>query len=61
MLSVAADDKYGMPDADTLRFIDGYNLLRTDRNGWIELTTDGKQLWIEAERSPATPTDPPAN
>jgi len=27
--------------------LQGYNLLRTDRNGWIELATDGEQLWVE--------------
>ncbi len=33
-----------------LAAVEGYTLLRTDRNGWIELTTDGKQLWVEVER-----------
>jgi hypothetical protein len=28
----------------------GQNLLRTDRNGWMELTTDGEQLWVQVER-----------
>jgi hypothetical protein len=28
----------------------GYTLLRTDRNGWIELSTDGEQMWVEVER-----------
>ena len=28
----------------------GYTLLRTDQNGWIEVTTDGKQMWVEVER-----------
>ena len=28
----------------------GYTLLRTDRNGWIQLSTDGEQLWVEVER-----------
>jgi hypothetical protein len=27
-----------------------YTVLRTDRNGWIELTTDGQQMWVEVER-----------
>jgi hypothetical protein len=26
------------------------NLLRTDQNGWIDLSTDGKQMWVEVER-----------
>ncbi len=27
-----------------------YSLLRTDRMGWIRLSTDGRQLWVEVER-----------
>jgi hypothetical protein len=30
--------------------VEGYTLLRTDRIGWIELTTDGQQMWVEVER-----------
>jgi hypothetical protein len=25
-------------------------LLRTDRNGWIELSTNGEQMWVEVEK-----------
>ena len=25
-------------------------LLRTDRNGWITLSTDGTQLWVDVEK-----------
>jgi hypothetical protein len=28
-----------------------FSLLRTDRNGWIEQSTDGVQMWVEVERS----------
>lgn len=28
----------------------GHSLLRTDRNGWIELVTDGVGLWVRVER-----------
>ena len=28
----------------------GYTLLRTDQNGWIEVTTDGTQMWVEVEK-----------
>ena len=48
MLSVAADD--AAPDPEVLEMLEGYNLLRTDRNGRIELTTDGEQMWVEVER-----------
>lgn len=26
-------------------------LLRSDRDGWIELTTDGERMWVEVERT----------
>lgn len=50
LLSVGAGDKDGLPSPETLQAVEGYTLLRTDQNGWIELTTDGEQMWVEAER-----------
>jgi beta-lactamase superfamily II metal-dependent hydrolase len=50
LLSVAAGDREGLPSQETLETIEGYNLLRTDRNGWIKLSTDGEQMWVEVER-----------
>ncbi|HUV26416.1 MAG TPA: hypothetical protein VMW34_03530, partial [Anaerolineales bacterium] len=50
LLSVAAGDPQGLPSPETLAAVEGYHLLRTDRNGWIELITDGEQLWVEVER-----------
>jgi hypothetical protein len=50
LLSVAAGDKTGLPSPETLDAAEGYNLLRTDQNGWIEITTDGSQMWVEAAR-----------
>ena len=50
LLSVAAGDKAGKPDRETLEALQGYNLLRTNQNGWIELSTDGEQIWVEVER-----------
>jgi competence protein ComEC len=52
LLSVAAGDKTGLPSPETLEALTGYNLLRTDHNGWIEITTDGSQMWAEAQKSP---------
>jgi hypothetical protein len=49
-LSVATGDPLGRPDPETLDALQGYAVLRTDRNGWIELSTDGKKLWAEVER-----------
>jgi beta-lactamase superfamily II metal-dependent hydrolase len=50
LLSVAAGDKDGRPDRETLETIQGYTLLRTDQNGWIQLSTDGGQMWVEVEK-----------
>jgi beta-lactamase superfamily II metal-dependent hydrolase len=35
LLSAGADDPGGQPDPETLHSVEGYTLLRTDRNGWI--------------------------
>jgi competence protein ComEC len=50
VLSVAPGDRSGLPSPETLEALEGYNLLRTDQNGWIEISTDGKQMWVEVER-----------
>lgn len=47
ILSVAAGDKNGLPSAATLQTIRQYSFLRTDQNGWIQVTTDGEQMWVE--------------
>ncbi|HEX9091415.1 MAG TPA: hypothetical protein VF831_07985, partial [Anaerolineales bacterium] len=50
LLSVAAADKTGLPSPDTIAALNGYNLLRTDKNGWIEIKTNGMQMWVEVGR-----------
>jgi len=50
MLSVDAADPNGMPDGEVLELVSDYQLLRTDRNGWIEITTDGERMWVNVER-----------
>jgi competence protein ComEC len=50
VLSVAVDDRDGLPNPETLEAVTGYSLLRTDLNGWIHLSTDGEQMWVEVER-----------
>ena len=50
LLSVEAGNDSGRPDRETLQAISGYSLLRTDLNGWIELVTDGENMWIEVEK-----------
>ncbi len=42
-------DEEGRPDPQVLQVLQGRTLLHTDRNGWIELSPDGKQMvwrWI---------------
>jgi len=50
LLSVSAGDPENLPSPETLRTVEGFSLLRTDQNGWIDLSTDGKQMWVEVER-----------
>jgi len=50
VISVAAGDQNGLPDQDTLDVLTGYSLLRTDRNGWIEVSTDGRQMWTVTQK-----------
>jgi competence protein ComEC len=52
VISVAAADKDGLPSAETIDAVQGYSVLRTDVNGWVEVTTDGQQMWVSAERLP---------
>lgn len=49
LLSVSGTDGLGMPSRETLEAVEGYALLRTDRNGWIELSTDGEGMGVEVE------------
>ncbi len=50
LLNVAPDDREDMPSPETLEALRGYNLLRADQNGWIQLTTDGEHKRVQAER-----------
>ncbi len=48
--SVASGDWRARPTPEVLQNVQGRTLLRRDRNGWIELTTDGEQMWVEVDR-----------
>lgn len=50
VLSVAAGDLDGMPSQETLDALEGFSLLRTDRNGWIDISTDGVEMRVSVER-----------
>jgi beta-lactamase superfamily II metal-dependent hydrolase len=50
LLNVSAADENGMPDTAVMELIEDYEVMRTDRNGWVEVTTDGRQMWVNVER-----------
>jgi beta-lactamase superfamily II metal-dependent hydrolase len=50
ILSVTAGDPNGLPDQSVLDALAGITLLRTDRNGWIEVSTDGVGMWVDVQR-----------
>jgi competence protein ComEC len=53
LLSIGADDRRGLPDPEVLAALEGYTLLRTNRDGWIRLITDGERMWVDVEESSA--------
>jgi competence protein ComEC len=50
VISVAAADKDGLPPAETLEILKDYPILRTDINGWIEVSTNGRNMWVSSQR-----------
>jgi competence protein ComEC len=50
VLSVAAGDPNGLPDQSVLDQLTGITVLRTDRNGWIDVATDGTKMWVEVQK-----------
>jgi competence protein ComEC len=57
LLSVSAADENGMPDSEVLESVKDYQLLRTDQNGWVEITTDGERMWVNVERKSESTVD----
>jgi beta-lactamase superfamily II metal-dependent hydrolase len=51
IISVGLADRDGLPSAETLELLEDYPVLRTDQNGWIEISTDGSRMWVSAERA----------
>jgi competence protein ComEC len=50
ILSVAAGDPDGLPHEEIIEAVENYSFLRTDYNGWIEVTTNGEEMWIQVEK-----------
>jgi competence protein ComEC len=50
VISVGARNRFGHPSAEVLGRLDGDAVFRTDRDGDISVSTDGRHLWIETGR-----------
>ena len=51
VISVGADNAYGLPAAETLDRLGRRPVFRTDHHGDVEMSTDGERLWVKRERS----------
>lgn len=50
LLGVVSNDHKRLPSTEVEAFLKSYLHLCTDRNGWLEINTDGKRMWVEVER-----------
>jgi len=50
VISVGEGNGYGLPSPETLDRLGGRPVFRTDRDGDVEMSTDGRRLWIRVER-----------
>lgn len=50
LLGVDGGNFLGLPEQELLDNLTDYTLLRTDRNGWVKISTDGVKMWAESER-----------
>jgi competence protein ComEC len=46
VISVGAGNRFGHPNPAVLQRLAGIRVLRTDQAGRVEVTSDGKQLWV---------------
>ena len=49
VISVGADNSYGLPAPETLDRLGTRPVFRTDRHGDVEISTDGERLWIKTQ------------
>jgi len=55
VISVGANNRYGHPSDEVIARLAGDAVLRTDRQGDITISTDGRHLWLETQRdTPST-------
>jgi competence protein ComEC len=50
IISVGADNRFGHPCDEVLERLGGLPVYRTDEHGAIEIISDGRQVWVEAQR-----------
>jgi competence protein ComEC len=51
VISVGSDNDFGHPSREVLERLGKDTLVyRTDQNGSVTVTSDGRRLWIETER-----------
>jgi competence protein ComEC len=43
------ENRYGHPNAETMERLAGHAVLRTDKAGRVEVSSDGQQVWVEKE------------
>ncbi len=51
VISCEAGGGGGQPSASVLEHLEESRLLRTDRDGWIEVVADGAEMWVSAEHA----------
>jgi len=50
VISVGGNNTFGHPSPEVVCRLSATHLYRTDRQGTVELITDGKRLWVKTER-----------
>ena len=47
VISVGADNRFGHPAREVLKHLEGIRVLRTDRDGTVEIVSDGRVMWLK--------------
>jgi len=47
VISVGADNRFGHPAREVLKRLEGIRVLRTDRDGTVEIVSDGRVMWLK--------------
>ncbi|HLZ48450.1 MAG TPA: hypothetical protein VKR80_07360, partial [Candidatus Limnocylindria bacterium] len=58
LISVGLDNRYGHPTADTLAALAAVPTYRTDRDGTVEVSADGRRLVVRAHANGLGPPRP---